>query len=217
MKSMSEWAKREIELAKEHEVKKAQDSAEAAYGCACYDSAFKAFQALMEDGHSGYSIGVTMRILNRLIDGRPLAPIEDTEDMWRGEPIDRRDGNTSYQCARMSSLFKHVHEDGSVTYHDVGRVTAVDIADGSTWHSGICDMLIDELYPITMPYVPSDKKIRVYEETVTEDEDGKRLDTPGMYNTVYVYYAVLPSGERVELHHKFQEDEHGFMQEVEWK
>ena len=31
---MKEWAKREIDLAKEREVKKAQDSAEAAYGCA---------------------------------------------------------------------------------------------------------------------------------------------------------------------------------------
>lgn len=214
---MSEWAKREVELAKEQEVKKAQDSAEAAYGCMCYDSAFKAFQALLEDGHSGYSISVTKQILVRLIEGKPLTPIEDTEDMWCGEPIDKRGGSTSYQCARMSGLFKHVHEDGSLTYHDVNRVTAVEIADGSTWNSGICNMLIDELYPITMPYVPKDKQIRVYMETATEDEDGNRLDTPGLYNTVYVHYAVLTSGERVELHRKFQEDEHGFMQEVEWE
>ena len=215
--NMSEWAKREIEFAKEQEVKKAQDSAEASYGCACYDSAYKAYQTLMEDGHSGHSIGVTMKILNRLMDGRPLTPIEDTEDVWRSEPIDKRDGSTSYQCARMSALFKHVHADGSVTYHDVGRVDAVEMENGSVWNSGICNMLIDELCPIKMPYMPSNKHYRVYMETVTEDERGNRLDTPGMYNTVYVHYAILPDGECVKLHRKFQEDEHGFMQEVEWE
>lgn len=214
---MKEWAKREIDLAKAREVKNAQDSAEAAYGCGCYDSAFKAFLSLLEDGHSGYSISMTKQILVRLIEGKPLTPIEDTEDMWRTEPIDKRDGSTSYQCARMSGLFKHVHEDGSVTYHDVDRVDAVEIADGSVWHSGVCRCLIDELYPITMPYMPSNKNIRVYMETTTEDEDGNRRDTPGEYNTVYVHHAILTDGTRVELHRKFQEDEHGFMTEVEWE
>ena len=213
---MKEWAKREIDLAKEREIKNANDSAEAAYGCVCYDSAFKAFQSLLEDGHSGYSISMTKQILVRLIEGKPLTPIEDTEDIWRTELIYKRDGITSYQCARMSGLFKDVHEDGSVTYHDVDRVDAVEIADGSVWHSGVCHRLIDELYPITMPYMPSDKNIRVYMETTTEDEDGNRHDTPGEYNTVYVHHAILPDGKHVELHRKFQEDEHGFMQEVEW-
>lgn len=36
----------------------------------------------MEDGHSGMSIGITKNILNRLIAGKPLTPIVDTEDIW---------------------------------------------------------------------------------------------------------------------------------------
>ena len=59
--------KNEIELAKKQEEKNAPDG-EWDYGCACYDSAFKAFQSLCEDGHSGMSIGFTKNILNRLID-----------------------------------------------------------------------------------------------------------------------------------------------------
>ena len=31
------------------------------YGCACYESALKAFESLCEDGHSGYSIGNLIR------------------------------------------------------------------------------------------------------------------------------------------------------------
>lgn len=51
----------------------------------------RAFESLLGDGHSGMSIGITKNILNRLIDGKPLTPIEDTEEVW-GEPrIDSRD------------------------------------------------------------------------------------------------------------------------------
>ena len=36
----------------------------------------------MRDGHSGFSIQITKSILNRLIDGKCLTPIEDTPDIW---------------------------------------------------------------------------------------------------------------------------------------
>lgn len=52
------------------------------YGAMCYASALRAFESLVKDGRSGMSIGFTKQILNRLIDGEPLTPIEDTEDTW---------------------------------------------------------------------------------------------------------------------------------------
>ena len=77
---MTEWAKREIEIAC---ARKRRDKSpdEWDYDCACYKSAYKAYQSLMEDGHSGMSIGFTKNILNRLIDGKPLTPVEDTPDL----------------------------------------------------------------------------------------------------------------------------------------
>ena len=36
----------------------------------------------MEGKHSGFSIGITMNILNRLVQCKPLTPIEDTPDVW---------------------------------------------------------------------------------------------------------------------------------------
>lgn len=118
--SMLEWAKNEIAIASKRE-RGDKPEGEWDYGCACYDSALRAFESLLGDGHSGMSIGFTKNILNRLIDGKPLTPIEDTEGAW-GEPrIDSRDGSKQYQCKRMSSLFKRVAQDGSVSYSDINR------------------------------------------------------------------------------------------------
>ena len=56
-----EWAKSEIEIEiacnRECDDK---DPNEWDYGVACYESAFNAYKSLMEDKHSGYSIGITM-------------------------------------------------------------------------------------------------------------------------------------------------------------
>ena len=63
MSRLFDWAKREIELAKkrEREASGVEDGWD--YGCACYDSALKAYESLCEDGHSGLSIGITRSII----------------------------------------------------------------------------------------------------------------------------------------------------------
>ena len=115
--SMIHWAKNEVGIAWKREIENCTGDG-ADYGCRCYKSALKAYQSLCEDGHSGLSISVTQGILNRLISGKPLTPIEDTEDMWNicnsGESDD---GMLIYQCNRMSSLFKYVYPDGKVKYY----------------------------------------------------------------------------------------------------
>ena len=72
--TMTNWAKREVEIACARE-RRDKNPDEWDYGCACYKSAYKAYQCVMGDGHSGMSIGFTQNILNRLIDGKPLTPI----------------------------------------------------------------------------------------------------------------------------------------------
>ena len=61
--SMASWAEREIELACKKE-NPDWDGESFDYGIACYQSALKAFNALMEDKHSGMSIRFTKDILN---------------------------------------------------------------------------------------------------------------------------------------------------------
>lgn len=196
---MNTWAEKEIEIACARE--RAASEQECDYGTACYQSALKAFKSLTEDGHSGFSIGVTKNILNRLIEGKPLTPIEDTPDIWEDVTYLRVDSNVKkYQCTRMSSLFKDVYPDGTVKYHDVGRtvVTYVDNPD-IHWTNGTASRIIDEMFPITMPYMPASKQY------VISAEDFLVNSEKGDYDTVAYISVVTPDGNRVQLNQFYKE------------
>ena len=196
--SMKEWAKREVEIACKKENPDRKEG-EWDYGCACYESALKAFDSLMEDGHSGFSIGMTKHILNRLIDGKPLTPIEDTNDIWEECPRGR-DKYKTYQCDRMSSLFKYVYPDGRVEHRDVNRYEAVDVDNPEVcWHSGLVDRIVGELFPITMPYMPANRPYKVYCQDILTDPK------IGDFDTVAIFYIDTPEGERVQVNRYFKE------------
>lgn len=199
--SIRDWAKREVEIACKHENPDRKEG-EFDYGCACYESALKAFNSLMEDGHSGFSIGMTKHILNRLIDGKPLVPIEDTDAVWedRTDWFDKGDGVKDYQCKRMGSLFKTVYPDGRVEYRDSDRVRGVNIdAPEVCWSNRITQDIVEELFPLTMPYMPVDKPYKVFcEECLTDPKNGD-------FDTLAVYYILKPDGEKVYVNRYFKE------------
>lgn len=182
--SLREWAKKEVEIACKKENPDRKDG-EWDYGCACYESALKAFNVLLEDGHSGFSIGITKAILNRLIECKPLTPIEDTPDVWN-KLCYEIDGCISYQCERMSSLFKYVYDDGTIKYTDINRSYCVDINNPDiTYSSGLERRIVDEMFPIKMPYFPTEKGMKVYCESLLTDRKN------GDFDTVGVLYAVM--------------------------
>lgn len=204
------WAEKEVEIACENE-RKASGTKEGEwdYGCACYESALKAYHSLSEDGHSGFSIGMTKYILNRLIDGKPLTSIEDTEDVWsditdlsgyRGEIV-------NYQCKRMSSLFKYVYSDGTVKYHDVDRYCGINMNNPyDSYHSGLIDRVMEEKFPITMPYFPASKPFKVYCENFLVDPEN------GDYDTVGIFYTITPEDCTVKLNRFFKEENDEFVE-----
>ena len=178
--SMLDWAKKEVEIACAREKALSEDSEEWRYGCGCYESALKAFRSLAGDGHSGYSIGITKHILNRLIEGKPLTPIEDTPDVWDERISINDDVSASYQCKRMSALFKDVYDDGTITYNDVDRVICFDINNPNlTYHNGFVSNIINEMYPITMPYMPGEPFYVAREDFLTDPKNGD-FDTMGV-------------------------------------
>ena len=200
---MKEWAEREVQIACKRENPDRKEG-EWDYGCACYESALKAFNSLMEDGHSGMSIGFTKQILNRLIDGKPLTPIEDTEDVWN-DITDRHEDYETYQCKRMSSLFKDIYSDGSVKYSDIDRIECVDFYDGNTYYSGFISRIVDEMYPITMPYL-GEKTYKVYVSDFLYDENN------GDFDTIKIHYILKPDGEKIAVDRYFKESDSGFVE-----
>ncbi len=197
---MLSWARHEVEAACEHERAEAPEG-EWDYGCACYESALKAFESLCKDGHSGFSIGLTKQILNRLIDGKPICPIEDTEESWVhiADTSGHLGEEANYQCKRMSSLFKYVYADGSVKYRDIDRFVLVDTVTNTIWHSGLVDRVLEELYPITMPYIPNDTPYKAMCEEYLTDRKNGDFDTVGILN------VIKPDGKTVEINRYFKD------------
>lgn len=204
---MSDWAKREVEIACKKENPN-WDGESFDYGCACYQSALKAYQSLCEDEHSGMSFNITKNILIRLMNGNPLTPITD-EDFFiendmpleSEEYLKERGLKSELQCPRKSSLFRKETIDGKVSYTDVNRVIYVD-ENGLCWGSGRATEIVDKLFPITMPYVPSNEKYKVYGEEFLLDEMNGDFD-----HTAYLY-IITPDGEKIELDEYYKEVDH---------
>ena len=188
MSKMESWAENEVRLACE------------------YESALKAFKSLCEDGHSGFSIGLTKQILNRLIDGKVLTPIEDMPDIWDEPTHKDKNGGDVHQCKRMSSLFKTIYPDGTVKYSDNNRVVGININNGISFHNGFISNFINEMYPITMPYIPEDQPFRVYVDDFLVDPKN------GDYDTRAILYVVKPDGEKVTINRYFKESEDSFVE-----
>lgn len=206
--SMIEWARKEVELACNREAPDIKPD-EWDYGCACYESALKAYESLFEDGHSGMSISITKSILNRLLEGKPLTPIEDTDDAWADDRSRIRNDVKTLQCKRMSSLFKYVYSDGTIKYSDVNRMICVDMDNPRLeYYSKLVRDIIDEMFPITMPYTPG-KPFRVFCKDFLADEKNWDFDTVG------VYYAIkegIDGPETIDIYRYFGEKNGKFVE-----
>ena len=196
--SMEKWAEKEIRLACEKEGE---------YGRACYKSAMRAYKSLLNDDHSGFSIHLTKNILNRLINVQPLTPIEDVPEVWNDiSPWKSDEGMVGkYQCRRMSSLFKEVYDDGTVVYDDIDRVSCIDINNPSvSWHNSLGNKIVNELFPIEMPYYPATSSYKLYMEDFLVDPNNGDFDTKGFF------YLIKPDGERVEINKFYKEQDEGW-------
>ena len=195
--NLTEWAENEVNIVK-------SDPNTDRYSASCVDSALKAFKCLMEDGHSGLSISVTKNILNRLIDGKPLTPIteKDFEDARSDPDYAWLRGNglkSSIQCPRMPSLFRKETIDGKVMYHDNSRIICRELGkDSGSFYSGICADVVDEMFPITLPYVGNDLYTVYVIEYLFDEKNGD-------FDTIEVVYIKNPNGEQVPVGRYFTE------------
>ena len=192
------WAKREVELAKNEALKSGSDNCSTHYICECLNSALKAFNSLREDGHSGASMEQMLMFLQRLVRGLPLTPI-DEDTTWVKSSVSES-GTITYQCARMTSLFKDVDREGNITYSDVHRVVCVNKDDlqAPVWYNGFASKIVNSIYPIKFPYYTSSDPIIAYvsEHTTSVTED---------FDTMCIDSVKIDNGETVDVKRFFKE------------
>lgn len=163
-----EWAKNELKLARE----------KGDYGDICYHAAEQLLAVFEEQYHSEYSAIVICSIFERLVKGKPLTPITDEDDQWHNaytifSPLVPSSAvekfpEKHYQHKRMSSLFKRVASDGTVSYYDVDRAKAYD-QNGVTFSTAHIDDIINEYFPFKFPYMGDTIKVNV--EDINGDAD----------------------------------------------
>lgn len=164
-----EWAKHELNLARENEIVQCKKEGDYQpgnedYGLMCYDAAEQLLSVFQEQGHSGYSAMIVCTIFEHLVKGKPLTFIKDEEDQWRYAYTVEKFAEKRYQHKRMSSLFKHVKPDGTVSYHDIDRIRIYD-QNGNPFSSSThhIDDIVSEYFPITFPYIGEEVKVHVEE------------------------------------------------------
>ena len=204
--SIYDWAEQECRLACKRENPDFDfDGDDFDYGCSCYKSALKAYKSLVEDGHSGASFSFTKDILERLMRHEPLTPI--TDDDFKGGNLIYSDEDlasmglkSEIQCPRMSSLFRKETLDGKITYSDVDRAYSVNVEDPSdTFSCGRDSNIVDEMFPIQMPYLPEKGKYKVYVQTFLTDKKNGDFDTQGFL------YLITPDGKRININRYYTE------------
>ena len=211
--SMYDWAEQECRIACKKENPDFNfDSEDFDYGCSCYKSALKAYKSLCEDGHSGASFNFTRRILERLMEGQPLTPITDED--FKGEDsicsdkdLTSRGLKSEIQCPRMSSLFRRETLDGKVSYRDIDRAYCINIESPSDTYSSVKCQVVDEFFPITMPYMPEKGKYKVYCQTFLADKKN------GDFDTQAILYFITPDGRRVDVN-RYQTEKDGKMVDI---
>lgn len=177
------WAEKEIELLKNSSNEKDP------YIDSCIDGTLKAFKALIDTNLTGSQWGIAASILNRLINNLPLTPI--TEKDFEGvEPLNYND-KTVIQCPRMSSLFKSIDEKGNVKYFDTNRVIGID-EKNNYYTSNFLSTLIDEKYPLTLPYIG--EKYYIATEEYYEDKEGNISKDQGITNRLKINKIIFPDG-----------------------
>lgn len=209
--SMYDWARQEVQLAKA-ELKRNKND-EAQYMIACYDSALKAYEKIAKAGYSGTSFTITREILEKLIYEIPLTPVEDKEIMW--DYIYNCENEATFQHKRMPSLFKMVNKKtGIIRFSDVNRILCKNPVDTSSayFSNGFITKIIDGMFPIEFPYMPTKEKYIAYVTEFLMDP------VNGDFDTMNLVSVKLPTGEirPINLHYKEENGRWSLITLDEW-
>ena len=178
-----------------------------------YATALKMLTSLYIEYGNFSSILTIQHMFNRLMDKKPLSPIEDTDDIWYLPPSEclfRRDEDeikAKYNCLRMNSLSKYVYRDGHIKYADIGYFTCINMDEpnkhNNVYSANLVAHIIYEMFPITMPYMPGEP-IKVY--------------CSERYDAVAIAYCIrneyCKPEEKIAINRYFREQDEGCWIEI---
>ena len=127
------------------------------------ENILKVVKTFSEAGHTGFTAGYALNIIDRLLRYQPISPLTGNEDEWN-DVTDLSGGKTLYQNKRCPFVFK----EGDRAYNSEGKIFSDD--NGHTWYT--CK---DSKVDITFPYVIPSESERVIIDNV--EERSKILDT----------------------------------------
>lgn len=203
-----EWARREIDLAtagEDFDLKEEIDKH--------YEAAYQAFCDFCKHVEGLDKPGIVKTIFTQLLNENPLTPIENNEDDWdfvegfdpeHDDSYDDQNPEYSfYRCNRRPSLWKKVtygSESARIRYSDMERSVCVDVNSENMYTGGMGPVVLDEMYPINLPYSPIGK-IKIFTEDFKCHED-----FDGDFDTVGILYFRMPDGQVKEVKRYFKED-----------
>lgn len=124
------------------------------YGGMLGDAVMKMIKVFADEGHSGFSAPMAIRIFEKVARFEPLTPLTGADDEWMEVDCPSRgDGEKAfcYQNVRCSHVFK----DNNGAYDIEGRIFREP--DGS------CFTSYDSLVAVTFPYTPKHEYVDVPE------------------------------------------------------
>lgn len=167
----------------------------------CAESAFKAYQSLLSDGHSGMSISITKNLLDRLISSKPLTPLTNEPDQWeRNIFINHTADSVVYIHKRYPYLTKTVRKNDINEYNDSNLFSCTNIDDPTvTFRFRFVESKVKDLYPITFPYYPPTTPYLIYTDDYLFNPEN------GDFDSIAILYVVDGYGNKKDVNKFYRE------------
>lgn len=209
-KKRIEWAKREIDILKENLFKGYdENSDEEKHNFenkirvldSCYD-----FVSKIRSCDNDLMASLAKNIVVRLLETKPLTPVGDTEDEWL------QIAPYKYVDERLPGFFKKIDKmnTDNVTYHHNDRVICHNIETNEFYGFGLVNRVIDEMFPIVVPYYPYGQHIvKISEHLIPSLINEKSKGGDPDFNVIAIHNVIRPDYGPCEINRYFREPKKG--------
>lgn len=130
----------------------------------------------------------------------PLTVIIDDPEDWATMRTTKKGMVKKEWCKRWYDIFRETYEDGQVIYRDNNRVSAFDYIIGTYYNFGLCNLVYDEMFPITLPYKIGSEDAEFYFYPFLSNRD----DEESEFDTAALLFIEKKDGEQIPVNRYFR-------------